>query len=67
MGVQLVAACTCKCNVAPVTRVEPTALSAHHRKNVKAPLMWTKRGLINCSGILFIIIMVTMHMIVLFT
>ena len=31
MGVELVAACTCKCNVALVTRVEPTALSAHHR------------------------------------
>ena len=34
MGVYLVAACTkctCKCNVALVTRVEPTALSADHR------------------------------------
>ena len=28
MGVYLVAAFTCKCNVALVTRVEPTALSA---------------------------------------
>ena len=36
----MVAACTCKCNVALVTRVEPTASLPIIVKNVKAPLIW---------------------------
>ena len=31
LEVQLVTVFTCKCNVVLLTRVEPTALSAHHR------------------------------------